>query len=150
MNILFDSYAQHTQPQRVHLNVRFGSDEIIMEFAQQVGDAGRSEQPRRYPAQAHGQPSPKCAGGWHSKTKLGERSLKTYANFLECYPAYEYSERFKLLQQISGWVDDAKRIECSLKVRKGYVHADDSGLACMSNSDLQAWINANTDSVGKI
>jgi hypothetical protein len=68
----------------------------------------------------------------------------------ESYFTYEYPEHFKILPQINGWADDVKRIKDGVKVPEGLVYASDSNPVWMSDADLQAWIDANAESIGKI
>ena len=63
---------------------------------------------------------------------------------------YEYPEYFKILPQINNWADDTKRIKDGVRVPEGFVYASDSNPAWMSDADLQAWIDANQESIGKI
>jgi len=63
---------------------------------------------------------------------------------------YEYPEYFKILPQINNWADDTKRIKDGVRVPEGFVYASDSNPAWMSDADLQAWVDANQESIGKI
>jgi len=63
---------------------------------------------------------------------------------------YEYPEHFKILPQINNWAEDQKRIKDGVKVPEGFVYASDSNPVWMSDAELQAWIDTNKDSIGKI
>ena len=80
----------------------------------------------------------------------GEKLHEQMIGVEDSYFTYEYPEHFKILPQINGWADDTKRIKGGVKVPEGFVYASDSNPAWMSDADLQAWINANQDSIGKI
>jgi hypothetical protein len=68
----------------------------------------------------------------------------------DSYSTYEYPELFKILPQINGWADDEERIKDGVKVPESFVYSSDSNPDWMSGADLQAWIYANQDSIGKI
>jgi len=80
----------------------------------------------------------------------GEKLHEQMISAEDSYFTYEYPEHFKILPQINGWADDAKRIKDGVKVPEGFVYASDSNPAWMSDADLQVWIDANQDSIGKI
>ena len=62
---------------------------------------------------------------------------------------YEYPEHYKILPHINNWAEDEKRIKDGTKVPEGFVYSSDSNSAWMSDADLQAWIDANKESIGK-
>lgn len=80
----------------------------------------------------------------------GEKLHEQMIGEEDSYFTYEYPEHFKILPQINGWANDKKRIKDGVKVPEGFVYASDSNPSRMSNADLQAWIDANADSIGKI
>ena len=80
----------------------------------------------------------------------GEKLHEQMIGAEDSYFTYEYHEHFKILPQINGWAVDQKRIKDGVKVPEGFVYASDSNLARMSDADLQAWIDANQESIGKI
>jgi len=80
----------------------------------------------------------------------GEKLHEQMIGAEDCYFTYEYPNYFKILPQINGWADDQKRIKDGVKVPEGFVYASDSNTSWMSNTDLQAWIDANVDSIGNI
>jgi len=80
----------------------------------------------------------------------GEKLHEQMIGVEDSYFTFEYPEHFKILPQINGWADDAQRIKDGVKVPKGFSYASDSNPVWMSDSDLQAWIDANQKSIGKI
>ena len=80
----------------------------------------------------------------------GEKLHEQMIGAEDSYFTYEYPEHFKILPQINGWADDQERIKDGVKVPEGFVYVSDSNPAWMSDADLQAWIDANVDSIGKI
>jgi len=78
--------------------------------------------------------------------KLHEQMIGAEDSFF----TYEYPEHFKILPQINGWANDRKRIRDGVKVQEGFVYASDNNSAWMSGADLQAWIDVNKESIGKI
>ena len=80
----------------------------------------------------------------------GEKLHEQMIGAEDSYFTYEYPEHFKILPQINGWADDQKRIKDGVKVPEGFVYSSDSNSEWMSDPDLQAWIDVNTDSIGKI
>jgi len=80
----------------------------------------------------------------------GEKLHEQMIGAEDSYFTYEYPEYFKILPQINGWGDDANRIKNGVKVPEGFVYASDSNPAWMSGADLQAWIDANADTIGKM
>ena len=80
----------------------------------------------------------------------GEKLHEQMIGSEDSYFTYEYPEHFKILPQINGWADDQERIKDGVKVPEGFVYVSDSNPAWMSDADLQAWIDANVDSIGKI
>jgi UDP-N-acetylglucosamine 4,6-dehydratase/5-epimerase len=63
---------------------------------------------------------------------------------------YEYAEHFKILPAIHNWSADPHRIKDGVKVREGFVYASDSNAAWMTVPQLQSWIAANLERVGKV
>ena len=80
----------------------------------------------------------------------GEKLHEQMIGAEDSYFTFEYPEHFKILPQINGWADDAKRIKDGVKVPEGFVYASDNNSAWMSDADLQAWIDDNKESIGKI
>ncbi len=80
----------------------------------------------------------------------GEKLHEQMIGEEDSYFTYEYPEHYKILPQINEWGHDKNRIKNGVKVQKGFVYASDSNSAWMSDVDLQAWIDANQNSIGKI
>jgi len=80
----------------------------------------------------------------------GEKLHEQMIGAEDSYFTYEYPEHYKILPQINGWAEDEKRIKDGVKVAEGFTYASDTNTEWMSEADLQAWIAANQDSIGKI
>ena len=80
----------------------------------------------------------------------GEKLHEQMIGAEDSYYTYEYPEHYKVLPQINGWASDTKRIKDGVKVPEGFVYASDSNTEWMSDADLQGWIDANQDDIGKI
>jgi UDP-N-acetylglucosamine 4,6-dehydratase len=63
---------------------------------------------------------------------------------------YEYPEHFKILPAIHNWSNDPYRIKDGQKVAEDFTYCSDNNTEWMSVETLQAWINQNSDKVGKI
>jgi len=63
---------------------------------------------------------------------------------------YEYPEHFKILPVINNWSSDPARIKDGVKVPENFVYASDNNKEWMSVSELQAWIAANREKIGRI
>ena len=80
----------------------------------------------------------------------GEKLHEQMIGAEDSYFTYEYPEYYKILPQINGWAEDEKRIKDGVKVAEGFTYASDTNSEWMSDADLQAWISANQDNIGKI
>jgi len=80
----------------------------------------------------------------------GEKLHEQMISAEDSYFTYEYPDYFKILPQINGWANDQKRIKDGVKVPEGFVYASDNNSAWMSDADLQAWVDVNKESIGKI
>lgn len=80
----------------------------------------------------------------------GEKLHEQMIGAEDSYYTYEYPEHYKILPQINGWASDTKRIKDGVKVPEGFVYASDSNTEWMSDADLQGWIDANQEDIGKI
>lgn len=80
----------------------------------------------------------------------GEKLHEQMIGAEDSYFTYEYPEHYKILPQINDWGNDIKRIKDGVKVPEGFVYASDTNAEWMTNADLQAWISANHDYIGKI
>lgn len=80
----------------------------------------------------------------------GEKLHEQMIGAEDAYFTYEYPEHYKILPQINNWDKDANRIKDGLKVPEGFVYASDNNAEWMSDTDLQAWIDANREKIGSI
>lgn len=79
----------------------------------------------------------------------GEKLHEQMIGAEDSYFTYEYSEHYKILPQINEWAEDEKRIKDGMKVEEGFTYASDTNTEWMSDADLQRWIDANQDRIGK-
>jgi UDP-N-acetylglucosamine 4,6-dehydratase/5-epimerase len=63
---------------------------------------------------------------------------------------YEYKDYYKILPAIYNWSSDPKRNKGGVKVGENFAYASETNQEWMSVRDLQNWINANIDKIGKI
>ncbi|OOV88580.1 UDP-N-acetylglucosamine 4,6-dehydratase (inverting) [Oceanospirillum linum] len=68
----------------------------------------------------------------------------------DAYFTYEYPEHYKILPQINNWDKDSNRIKDGKKVPEGFVYASDNNTEWMTDAELQSWIEANREKIGKI
>lgn len=80
----------------------------------------------------------------------GEKLHEQMIGAEDAYFTYEYAEHYKILPQINNWDKDANRIKDGKKVPEGFVYASDNNAEWMSDTDLQAWIDANREKIGNI
>jgi UDP-N-acetylglucosamine 4,6-dehydratase len=63
--------------------------------------------------------------------------------------SYEYSNYYKILPQLNDWHKDTKRIKGGKKVSKNFTYNSYTNPELMKISDLQKWIKANKQYIGK-
>ena len=63
---------------------------------------------------------------------------------------YEYKNHFKILPVINNWGDDPLRIKSGKKVSPEFTYNSATNEDWMTKDDLQAWLTANSDKLGKI
>ncbi|OUS07652.1 UDP-N-acetylglucosamine 4,6-dehydratase (inverting) [Rhodobacterales bacterium 52_120_T64] len=63
---------------------------------------------------------------------------------------YEYPEHYKILPSINNWGTSKERIKDGKRVPEGFYYTSDNNSEWMSTDELNAWIDANTDSIGKV
>lgn len=80
----------------------------------------------------------------------GEKLHEQMIGAEDSYHTYEYPEHFKILPAINKWDKDANRIKGGTKVPEGFVYSSDNNTEWMSAAQLQAWIDANRDDIGRI
>ena len=80
----------------------------------------------------------------------GEKLHEQMIGAEDSYFTYEYLEHYKILPQINDWANDTKRIKDGVKVPEGFVYSSDTNPQWMTDADLQTWIDAKHDDIGKI
>tara|TARA_Y100000768_G_scaffold302319_1_gene236192 strand:- start:29790 stop:30791 length:1002 start_codon:yes stop_codon:yes gene_type:complete len=80
----------------------------------------------------------------------GEKLHEQMISAEDSNSTYEYEGYFKILPQINDWAKDNSRIKNGSKVPEGFIYSSDNNKEWMSKSDLQKWIEANKDYIGKI
>lgn len=80
----------------------------------------------------------------------GEKLHEQMIGAEDSYYTYEYPEHFKILPAIHDWSADAARIKDGKKVPEGFVYSSDNNEEWMTEEQLQAWIDANRESIGSI
>lgn len=63
---------------------------------------------------------------------------------------YEYPEHFKILPAIHKWSEDPARINGGVKVAPDFTYSSSNNKVWMTVEQLQSWIAANKNMVGKI
>lgn len=63
---------------------------------------------------------------------------------------YEYDEHFKILPAIHDWSSDPARINGGQKVAEGFTYCSDNNPQWMPAGELQQWMAAHVDRIGKI
>ena len=63
---------------------------------------------------------------------------------------FEYAKYYKILPQLYDWAEDLDRIKDGVKVPDGFVYASDSNHEWMTDSDLQSWLEQNSENIGRI
>lgn len=80
----------------------------------------------------------------------GEKLHEQMISQEDAYTTYEYPKHFKILPTINGWGNCEKRIKDGKKVAEGFVYASDTNNEWMTDSELQHWIAANHECIGKV
>ena len=80
----------------------------------------------------------------------GEKLHEQMIGAEDSYFTYEYPEHYKILPQINDWAKDVKRIKDGVKVPEGFIYASDTNAEWMTDADLQTWMAANRNDIGKI
>ena len=63
---------------------------------------------------------------------------------------YEYKDHYKILPVINGWADDPSRIKDGKRVSSGFSYNSATNEEWMTRQDLQVWLKANQQKLGKI
>ncbi len=80
----------------------------------------------------------------------GEKLHEQMISSEDSFSTYEYRDYYKILPQINDWAKDNLRIKDGKKVPEGFVYSSDNNSEWMTKSDLQKWIDANQEYIGKI
>ena len=80
----------------------------------------------------------------------GEKLHEQMISVEDAHYTYEYPEHFKILPTINGWANCPKRIQTGKKVPEGFVYSSDNNPEWMTDSQLQTWITANQEKIGRI
>ena len=80
----------------------------------------------------------------------GEKLHEQMISSDDANSTYEYPDYYKILPQIHEWAKDNLRIKDGKKVSEGFTYSSDKNSDWMTESDLQKWIDANRDYIGKI
>jgi len=63
---------------------------------------------------------------------------------------YEYEDHYKILPVINGWADDPLRIKDGKSVTSGFTYNSATNEEWMTKQELQVWLKANQQKLGKI
>jgi UDP-N-acetylglucosamine 4,6-dehydratase len=80
----------------------------------------------------------------------GEKLHEQMIGAEDAHYTFEYPEHFKILPTIHEWSSSPERIKDGKKVPEGFVYASDNNAEWMTYDQLQAWVDANRDKIGRI
>ena len=80
----------------------------------------------------------------------GEKLHEQMISEEDAFYTYEYADHFKILPAINGWFNSPLRIKNGMKVPEGFSYTSNNNPEWMSVTNLQAWMNANSDDIGRI
>ena len=80
----------------------------------------------------------------------GEKLHEQMISEEDAFHTYEYADHFKILPAINGWSNSMARIKHGVKVPEGFSYTSNNNPEWMSNAELQAWMDANSDDIGRI
>lgn len=80
----------------------------------------------------------------------GEKIHEQMVGAEDSYFTYEYPQHYKILPQINDWDADQNRIKDGRRVPEGFVYSSGNNAEWMTDDQLQAWIDINTDKIGSI
>lgn len=80
----------------------------------------------------------------------GEKLHEQMIGFEDAPFTYEYDEYFKILPSIHDWAKSEDRIKDGKLVAEDFVYASNNNSEWMTPADLQNWIDANRDEIGRI
>lgn len=79
----------------------------------------------------------------------GEKLHEQMISEEDAFYTYEYADHFKILPAINGWSSSPARIKDGVKVPEGFSYTSNNNPEWMSGAELQAWMNANSDDIGR-
>lgn len=68
----------------------------------------------------------------------------------DSYFTYQYPEHYKILPAINGWSETPERIKGGKKVEPGFSYTSDKNSEWMTHAELQAWIEGNSEKIGRL
>lgn len=80
----------------------------------------------------------------------GEKLHEQMIGEEDSFHTYEYAHHYKILPAIHNWDKDASRIKDGKKVAEGFSYTSNNNSDWMSPDQLKAWIDANSEKIGKI
>ena len=80
----------------------------------------------------------------------GEKLHEQMISIEDSYSTYEYSNYYKILPQINEWGKDILRIKDGVKVQEGFTYSSDTNKEWMTKTEMQKWLDANQNYMGKI
>lgn len=80
----------------------------------------------------------------------GEKLHEQMIGVEDSFYTYEYPEHYKILPVINDWAETQERIKDGVKVPEGFYYSSDNNTEWMSQDELQAWLVANAEKIGKI
>jgi len=80
----------------------------------------------------------------------GEKLHEQMIGFEDSHLTYEYKDHYKILPSINEWGRDPNRIQDGTPVEEGFIYTSDNNKDFMSIQELQNWIKANKEKIGKI
>ena len=80
----------------------------------------------------------------------GEKLHEQMISLEDSLSTYEYDDHFKILPVINDWGLDKNRIQDGVKVSEDFVYSSETNTDWMQDGELQAWLDQNIESLGKI
>lgn len=80
----------------------------------------------------------------------GEKLHEQMIGAEDAFYTYEYPNHFKILPTINNWSNTPERIKDGKKVPPGFVYSSDNNSEWMTEGQLQCWIDANNQKIGRI
>ena len=80
----------------------------------------------------------------------GEKLHEQMIGVEDAVYTYEYPGHFKILPSINEWANDKARIGDGIRVPENFTYTSDNNEEWMKISELQNWIEANKNMIGKI